>query len=93
MESVEFKIFLSKIGKELKQLRKRKGYTSHETFAMDFDLPRAQYWRLESGTANFTIKTLYQLLRIHNIDVDEFFKSVDFVQCSKAAGNVADRNK
>ena len=71
---------LARIGKKLTSLRKKKGYTSHETFAFDFDLPRVQYWRLERGKSNFTIKTLHRILSIHNVSVEEFFSSLNDVE-------------
>jgi transcriptional regulator with XRE-family HTH domain len=43
---------LVKIGEKLAELRKKKGYTSHETFAYDHDLSRVQYWRIEKGKSN-----------------------------------------
>ena len=64
---------LTRIGSKLTSLRKKKGYSSHEDFAYDFDLPRVQYWRIEKGKANITIKSLCKLLTIHNLSVEEFF--------------------
>lgn len=67
---------LFKIGKRLRELRIKKGYTSYENFAFDNDLPRVQYWRLEKGKTNPTIKTLEKILSIHNITFGEFFNSL-----------------
>jgi transcriptional regulator with XRE-family HTH domain len=64
---------LGRIGSRLTSLRKKKGYTSHEDFASDFQLPRVQYWRIEKGKANITIKSLCRLLTIHGLSVEEFF--------------------
>ena len=64
---------LGRIGAKLTFLRKKKGYSSHEDFAYDFDLPRVQYWRIEKGKANITIKSLCRLLSIHDLSVEEFF--------------------
>lgn len=66
---------LLEIGERLTHLRKKKGYSSHETFALDYDLPRVQYWRLEKGKANFTIRSLVKILEIHGLTVHEFFDS------------------
>ncbi|MBT1698664.1 helix-turn-helix domain-containing protein [Fulvivirgaceae bacterium PWU4] len=68
---------LEKAGRKLTELRIQKGYKSHETFAFDYDLPRAQYWRLEKGKVNFTIKTLIKVLSIHKLTVEEFFAGID----------------
>ena len=77
-ESVERELerALIKIGDRLVELRKQAGYTSHETFAFDHDLPRVQYWRLESGKSNFTLSSLIRVLSIHGISVEEFFTSI-----------------
>lgn len=64
---------LVRIGAKLTYLRKKKGYSSHEDFAYDHDLPRVQYWRIEKGKANVTIKSLCRLLTIHELSVEEFF--------------------
>lgn len=64
---------LERIGSKITDLRKQKGYSSHEDFAYDYDLPRVQYWRIEKGKANVTIKSLYRILAIHKLTVEEFF--------------------
>lgn len=61
------------IAHKIKKLRKQKGYTSHENFAWDNNIGRAQYWRIEKGS-NITIKTLLTILDIHKISLKEFFK-------------------
>jgi transcriptional regulator with XRE-family HTH domain len=71
-----------KIGLKLLQLRKQKGYTSHEDFAFDNDIPRGQYWRIEKGKTNLTLKSLVKLLSIHKLTVEEFF-SILFKESKK----------
>lgn len=68
-----FKESLVRIGTRLTELRKQKGYSSHEDFAYDYDLPRVQYWRMEKGKANITLKSLHKILSIHRISVEDFF--------------------
>lgn len=63
------------IGQRVRELRKKAGYTSHETFAWDNDLSRVSYHRLEKGT-NFRIETLLRILNIHKITLEEFFKGL-----------------
>ncbi len=63
---------LQKIAKKLKQLRITKGYKSYETFALDYDLDRKQYWRIENG-ANITVNTLIKVLKIHRLTLKRFF--------------------
>jgi transcriptional regulator with XRE-family HTH domain len=65
---------LKEIGNKLKKLRIAKGYKSYESFAIDNDLSRMQYWRIENGLTNITLRSLMRLLRIHGITVEEFFK-------------------
>lgn len=64
---------LKRIGRKLTELRKQKGYTSHEDFAFDHEIPRVQYWRLENGETNLTMRSLIRLLSIHKMTVEEFF--------------------
>ncbi len=68
------KIILKEIGERLKLLRIKKGFTSYESFAIDNDLSRMQYWRIEKGKTNITLRSLINLLNIHEITVDDFFK-------------------
>ncbi len=76
---------LVRIGSRLTDLRKKKGYTSHEDFAYDFDLPRVQYWRIEKGKANITLKSLCKLLVIHNLSIEEFFCEIYLEQKVKGS--------
>jgi transcriptional regulator with XRE-family HTH domain len=64
---------LERIGAKLTELRKQKGYTSHEDFAYDYEIPRVQYWRIEKGRTNLTIKSLCRLLAIHKLTIEDFF--------------------
>jgi len=58
------------------ELRKKKGYTSHEDFALDHDIPRVQYWRIENGKTNLTLKSLVRLLSVHKLTMEEFFSNL-----------------
>ena len=64
---------LHNIGEKIKKLRIKKGYTSHETFCYDFGLSRMQYWRIETGRTNLTVKSLINILNIHGITLEDFF--------------------
>jgi transcriptional regulator with XRE-family HTH domain len=64
------------IARKIKELRIQKGYTSHEAFAWDNNLNRAQYWRIEKGS-NITLKTLLAILDIHKISLNLFFSDLD----------------
>ncbi len=63
------------ISKRLQKLRKDAGYTSYENFALEKELPRVQYWRMEKGT-NFQFKSLLQILDAHEMTLEEFFKGL-----------------
>lgn len=65
---------LANIGRKLKELRVKIGYSSHETFAIDNELSRMQYWRMEKGVANITIRSLSKILSIHDITIEEFYR-------------------
>lgn len=68
-----FKNLLVEIGNCLAALRVKKGYTTIKAFAEKYDLPEIQYWRIEKGKANVTLKSLSRILGIHRITVHEFF--------------------
>ena len=67
---------IQRIADKIKELRIKKGYSSHENFAWDNNLNRVQYWRIEKGS-NITMKTLLSILEIHKISLKEFFNDFD----------------
>ena len=68
-----FKNMLIDIGTCLADLRIKKGYSTIKAFAERYDLPEIQYWRIEKGKANITLKSLSKILSIHRLSVYEFF--------------------
>jgi transcriptional regulator with XRE-family HTH domain len=68
--------WIALISEKIKDLRKEKGYSSYEAFALDHGVDRKQYWRVENG-ANITVKTLVKILAIHNKELPAFFKEID----------------
>jgi transcriptional regulator with XRE-family HTH domain len=66
-------IVMEQIGLALAQLRLAKGYDSIKDFTAQFGLPMIQYWRIEKGKANVTLKSLYKLLAIHSLTIQQFF--------------------
>lgn len=60
------------MGDRIRDLRKKAGYTSQETFAHDAEIPRALYGKYEKGS-NITIASLYRILQYHDISFEEFF--------------------
>lgn len=68
-----FKNLLINIGTRLAELRMKKGYDTIKSFAYRYDLPEIQYWRIEKGKANITLRTLMRILHIHNMSLHDFF--------------------
>jgi len=68
-----FKKLLVNVGNRLADLRIKKGYPTIKAFANKYDLPEIQYWRIEKGKANITLKSLTRILYIHNITLQDFF--------------------
>lgn len=62
-----------RIGMRFKQLRKARGYSSHEMFAYDHGLDRAQYGKIEAGAANMTLKVFIKHLNAIEGSFSEFF--------------------
>jgi hypothetical protein len=87
LETIEFrkpvvverklKLVLAAIGKRVRELRIESGAKTYEGFAFDRDLPRNQYWRVERGRYNITIRTLVAVLHEHTITLKEFVESLD----------------
>ncbi|MGC4129776.1 MAG: helix-turn-helix transcriptional regulator [Bergeyella sp.] len=67
---------IQRIAKKLEQIRIEKGFTSYENFAIEFDISRMQYWRMEKGT-NFTFQSLLKILDAHKISLADFFQDID----------------
>lgn len=66
---------LKRIGAHIRQLRKAKGYTSHELFAYDHGFARAQYLSYEHGR-NMELSTLLRLAAAFEMDLKAFFSSL-----------------
>jgi hypothetical protein len=68
-----FKNTLVTVGNHLAQLRVKKGYDTIKEFTLRYDLPEIQYWRIEKGKANVTLRSLTRVLNIHQITLQDFF--------------------
>lgn len=64
---------LKKIGERLKKLRIKKGFGSYESFAIEYGFSRMQYWRMEGGKTNLTLRSLIVVLKIHKVSLGDFF--------------------
>lgn len=71
----EQQIMLKKIGKKVKELRKKNSDLSILNFSNLHGLNHQTYYRLESGE-NFTMNTLLQVLKIHEKSLQEFIESL-----------------
>lgn len=65
-----------KIAEKLERIRIEKGFTSYENFAIEYNLSRMQYWRMEKGT-NFTFESLLKILDAHQMTLSEFFEGIE----------------
>lgn len=68
-----FQDTLSTMGAQLAHLRVKKGYPTVRAFTDKYNLPEIQYWRMEKGKANVTLKSLMKILTIHKISLQDFF--------------------
>lgn len=63
---------LDKLAERIKQLRKSKGYKSHEAFAFDIGISRSQYNKYERGY-DIRFSTLVRIIKEFNMTLEEFF--------------------
>jgi transcriptional regulator with XRE-family HTH domain len=64
---------IQKIGARIRELRKARGYTNHDTFAYDHEIDRTQYSKYERG-ADMRVTTLIKVLAALDISLEDFFK-------------------
>jgi transcriptional regulator with XRE-family HTH domain len=64
---------LQEIGRKLTLLRINAGFTSYERFAVEYNISRMAYWKIEKGKTNITMRTLLTILNIHKISLVDFF--------------------
>ena len=63
---------LIKLGKRIKELRFKEGYTNYEYFAYEHDFPRAQFGRYEKGE-DLRYSSLLKVIRAFGMTPKEFF--------------------
>lgn len=63
---------LEKLGKRIKSLRIKAGYTSYEYFAYEHDIPRAQFGRYEQGQ-DLRFSSLVKIVNAFGMTLPEFF--------------------
>ena len=72
-KTIETSKEMEQLGKRIKELRKRKGYTSYETFANEHDIHRVQWGRYEKGK-DLYFSTIIKITRILDVSIEEFFR-------------------
>ena len=72
----QFDSSMQTIANKLKELRIGAGYTSYENFAWNNGINRMQYWKMEKGETNFTMKSLHCVLEAHQMGFEEFFNDL-----------------
>jgi transcriptional regulator with XRE-family HTH domain len=63
---------LQKLGKRIKDLRIKAGYTSYEYFAYEHEIPRAQFGRYEQGQ-DLRFSSLVKIINAFGMTMTEFF--------------------
>lgn len=64
--------YLKKLGRRIKELRIKKGYSNYEYFAYEHGIGRAQYGKYETG-GNIQFDTLLKIINALNISLKDFF--------------------
>jgi transcriptional regulator with XRE-family HTH domain len=79
-ESLDFwgmkaELALKKIGARLREVRRKKGHSSYEYFAYEYDLNKVTVGKAEKGE-NIKLSTLLKIMEILEISPEEFFKGI-----------------
>ena len=70
--AIDSEVLLKKVGKRIKDLRIKEGYTSYEYFAYEHEIPRAQFGRYEKGQ-DLRISSLVKVVNAFGMTMQEFF--------------------
>ena len=69
------------LGKNLRALRKKHGYTQEQLVAklqlLNQDISRSIYAQIECGTYNIRVSELVALQQIYRVSFDAFFEGID----------------
>jgi transcriptional regulator with XRE-family HTH domain len=68
-------LFFTKVGKRLREVRIKRGYTAYDIFAFTHELPKNSVIRAESGQP-VSLTTLIRILNALKISPEEFFKGI-----------------
>jgi transcriptional regulator with XRE-family HTH domain len=73
MKTENYESALDDLGYKLRHLRNKNGFATSEEFANAYGLPKIQYWKMENGKTNVTLKSLLRILQIYKMSLEEFF--------------------
>ena len=73
IESFDDEEYIKRLAQRIRTLRVAKGYSSHETFAYEHNIPRAQYGRYERGE-DLRFTSLLKIIRAFDMTLEEFFR-------------------
>lgn len=66
-------VYLKNLGKNIRKLRKEKGY-SIELFCNEFELDYRQFGRIERGEINTSVLSLLKIADALEVEITELFK-------------------
>ncbi len=75
MSEDQFKKRQKALGKRIKDLRVRAGYTSYAHFAIEHNLEGKSVWRWENG--NISLKNLFVVADIHGIALGRLLEGIE----------------
>ena len=70
----ELKPILKQIGARIRDLRKKKGYSSYAIFAMDHNINYSWFGQVERGHANLTMINFINILAALDVSFEDFFQ-------------------
>lgn len=71
-EQFDDELYIKQLAQRIRSLRLAKGYSSHETFAYEKGIPRAQYGRYERGE-DLRFTSLVKIVQAFDMSLEEFF--------------------
>jgi transcriptional regulator with XRE-family HTH domain len=64
-----------KIGKRIKELRLKSGYTAADKFAYENEIGRSQYAAWENGQ-DMKVSSILKIVKAHRITLNDFFSGI-----------------
>jgi DNA-binding XRE family transcriptional regulator len=73
MENEDYNKALIKLGITIRKLREKTTSFSQEKFGLEVDLSENQIRRIEKGQTNPTIKSLFKIAEVLNVNIKDLF--------------------